>query len=156
MRPTIILIDDQHAKGWEQMFRHIIKDTYGDMVDFVALQMNGETSESFYNKAEESIEENVNALFILDNQFGDGYIGMDLLKKYGKYRSIIMHSADKRIGHESAQAGSLLHMYKDDPADMMSNTEMQEMILDFHKTIIHKFEFVPEMIWIPMRKMGLC
>ena len=149
----IILVDDNHFKGWEIAFKAMIKDIYSDLIKFECI--------SFIDKTPKELEEelsnlfsksNTDTLFILDNQLGLSLTGLEYLKKYSL--PAIMNTADS-IGFDAAKAGALYFMKKDNPESQMSNEKMKEMILIFHKTIITYFKLVPELLWIVMSKLGI-
>lgn len=146
----VILIDDDYAKGWEVCFRAIFKKFYEDLIEFEALhEITNESIEKCY-------QDNPNALFIQDNQLGDGvHKGLHFVEKFAKTRRIILHTADKGdVGFKAGLFGALMHMRKDDPADVMSQKVFQEMILDFHKVVIREFKLAPELLWLVINEMN--
>lgn len=161
MSRKVILIDDSYKKGWRDIFAIIFKDIYGDLIQFECLESlpeNNNPDSPFTNfQINECYQNNPDAVFIQDNQLGSKVkSGLEWVQKYGKTHCIIMHTADHSIGFDAAKAGATYFMKKDIPVPgaMMSNKEMQDQIILFHKHIIHHFGLVPELIWLVYMKMG--
>jgi hypothetical protein len=150
----VILIDDDHARGWADVFRAIFTTIYGDLITFEVLtDISNEAIDQCYMN-------NENAVFIQDNQLSydkDSKVkdGIEWIKKYGKKRCIIMNSADASIAVRAAQYGSKVFMQKDDPERPMTTLQMQNMIICMHKIIIHHFKLIPELMWLVYRQLGM-
>jgi len=159
MKKKIILIDDDH-KLWGPLLSYIIKDIYNQWAEFEALQdiSNAGILQCYVH--------NPDALFIQDNELtseadrnaGNKVIpGIEWIREYGKTRAIILHSGDNdpALGFKAAQYGARLYMKKDDPNNQMTNAQMQEQIIGFHKVIIKYLGLVPEYIWMVYLKMDI-
>jgi len=155
MKKKIILIDDDH-KLWGPLLSHIIKDMYDQWAEFEALQdiSDGAIGQCYIN--------NPDALFIQDNDLTKDsncpvIPGIEWIKVLGNSRSIILHSGDNdpALGFKAAQYGARLYMKKDDPNNQMTNAQMQEQIIGFHKVIIKYLGLVPEYIWMVYLKMDI-
>ena len=150
---TVHLIDNDHKKGWEAVFRAILKDIYGEtLVKFNCLQFTD--SKTFFEEADKLIQDNPGDIFILDNNLGNNFSGMDLLRKHGKERNIIFHTADQYLGFKSAAMGAKMFMVKDDPRNQMPEERYKEMIREFHRVIIETFGLVPELMWLVEAKIN--
>ncbi len=148
----IILVDDNHYKGWDVLFKHIIKDIYGDLVEYSYVDFLNKTESQIHVELDKLFRSaNEDTIFILDNQLGLSLTGLDYLKLYKI--NAILNTADS-IGFEAAKNGALFYMMKDNPSNPMSNEELKNMMILFHKTIIKHFRFIPELIWLVYNKLN--
>jgi len=146
----IILIDDHYHHGWEDVFGAVIKQIYGERIQFECLhEITNDNITACY-------ESNPNALFIQDNDLGPNVIsGVDWIKKYYDTRTIIFHTADVSYepSFQAAVSRVPYYMTKDDPNNPKSDDEMRHMIIGFHKCIIHHFKLLPEFMWLVYKQL---
>lgn len=146
----ITLIDDNADKGWGLVFRHLLGDIFGNLIEFEVLAIPLDM-QSFWFAAYHRISESTkDDLFILDNNFGDyEKTGLDILREFGIMKgNIILHTANRNIGYDAAICGAKYFMIKDNPSDQMSNKQMTQMVRKFLQTVITYYGLAPELIWI--------
>ena len=151
----VILINDSWQKGWGEVFKVIFEQVYKDLIVFdVHTDISNEAIDKCYR-------DNPGAVFIQDNDLTTNpnedpvKAGILWVEKYASTRCIIMHTANEKLGWIAGKLGVKYFMTKDDPTRPKSPKEMQEMIIEFHKTIIRHFKLVPELIWVVYLQMGM-